>query len=237
MKRTFVALAFFSFTSGHVFAQEICPQFPEPLAVKKPSTDPMVASNGQSRTSTDFNFFTMQGVGNEPGIIFVGDSLTQGDGATSKETSYPKRAIEALDKPRKFVVYAAGGKTSTAIADVFSKETVGAYDIGVIWVGRNNVSQREKIVEDVKQISQKFESKKVLVLGVLKGLRMSEQKGKIGQDIDQINNDLRSAFPNAVLDVRTVLACDDYRDNIHLNDRGYAKVGALVQSEITSRGW
>lgn len=237
MKHTLIGLALFLFTGGHVFAQEICPQYPEPVAVKNPSANPMLTSTGQSRTSTDFSFFTMQGVGEEPGIIFVGDSLTLGNGATSKEMSYPKRTIKAFGEPRRFVVYAAGGKTSTAIAGAFSKETIGANDIGVIWVGRNNVSQREKIVEDVKQISRKFDSKKVLILGVLKGLRMNEQKGKVGQDIDQINNDLRTAFPNTVVDVHTVLACDDYHDNIHLNDRGYAKVGALVQREITLRGW
>lgn len=168
-------------------------------------------------------------------LVFVGDSLTHGQGASSRDFSPPELISKALGE-RKFQAFEKRGLGSTDILSGLDDVAIPADGFGVIWVGRNNTRDPEVIVRDAKAIAEKFGDSH-LVVSVLYA-RFENDKYDKGtfERIKLINSRLKETFGTRYVEVGDTLNCIDYKDDYHLADSGYQKVSREITSALTALG-
>jgi lysophospholipase L1-like esterase len=132
-------------------------------------------------------------------------------------------------------------------------------DINVLWIGRNNFHDADRVVADVAASIQYVRSRRVIVLSVING----EDEGKIRmlryKQIIALNQRLATLPGATFLDVRArlIAAYDHFSpkdvlchsldipppslrvngDGLHLNDAGYEIVARAVAQVIQQKGW
>lgn len=127
-----------------------------------------------------------------------GDSFTAG--------LFPDDLAALLDRP----VFngGVGGETSVQILARIMADTVHRKDAAVLWIGRNNFGDPERVKADIARAVASLENPDhhFVVLSIVNGDTPSEWLG--GPDyatIAQLNADLAAAYPGRFLDVRSLL--------------------------------
>lgn len=194
-------------------------------------------------------------------LVCFGDSLTQGARNMGKSplattTNYPS----VLQSMLKRIVYNGGisGQTSSEIRERAESDNVMNAAVNVIWAGRNNFLEFDTVLSDIDRIVKHLTHQRYVVMSVLNGDYLSEEKGMSGYDsLIRLNTELASRYGSRFLDIRRVLisaadptnekdAMDVKRDvvpgslrsdTIHMNDKGDAIVGKAVAEFIQSKGW
>ncbi|MDF3077701.1 MAG: hypothetical protein K0S09_1590 [Sphingobacteriaceae bacterium] len=179
-----------------------------------------------------------------------GDSLTEGGGVTMPEFKYPAQ----LQKLSGYHVYngGVGGQTSTQIKTRMLAAADKKEDNAIIWAGTNNFWEPEVVKADIAAMVAFLSHKRFLVLPVING--SSYPKGSSSYNtIMKINSDLKAAYPDNFLDVRSYLisqsdgsALDELSkandvippslksDKIHLNDKGYTVLAAYIYKNFAA---
>ncbi|PTQ90743.1 SGNH/GDSL hydrolase family protein [Agitococcus lubricus] len=127
--------------------------------------------------------------------------------------------------------------------------------IGIIWVGRNNAAQTERVLSDIELIVNQFKhhQSSYLILTVLNGQGEGVNTG-IHTKILELNRRLIATYGQQVLDIRQVLV-DSYRqddavdinnyqqdivpqslrkDGLHLNAQGNQIVAQAIYNKLTA---
>lgn len=170
-------------------------------------------------------------------LVFVGDSLTAGAGATTLRHAYPEQ-LSGLLGDRRFEVIARGGADSDTILADFEGRAIPEDAVTLIWVGRNNYINPLQVVGDIARIVELLPNKRFLVLSILKGAYANEAPGQPGSAaIDSLNAALEQQYSYRFLPVGQSITAADRTDNIHLNDVGYAEIAAEVKANLQAKGW
>lgn len=128
-----------------------------------------------------------------------------------------------------------------------------------IWVGRNNASDAQDVIDNVADIVSSLKNKAVryLVLSVLNGAGEVSGTSAHANIVQNINAFLSSTYPDNYIDIRQVLidAYDSTQsqdtqdrandtipsslrsDSVHLNQSGYDVVAASVNDFLRNKGW
>lgn len=172
-------------------------------------------------------------------VVFYGDSLTAGAGA-SPGRDYANLVARFFDAAS--VMIAAGGATSTEIAELAQGAGAPRADTALLWLGRNNYAEPETVVADVARTVALLGSvTRFRVLGVISSSEDEERPGTPRANaIDDLNERLRTRYGSRFIDVARVLderaggrAAPSVRsDHVHLNDRGHALVAASVIASL-----
>lgn len=186
-------------------------------------------------------------------IACWGDSLTQGAGGTP----YPavlQKAVQAAG----LKVYngGIGGQTSVQIRERFLAAPDKFNDIVVIWAGRNNYSDPDRVLHDVAQMVDAVKTDRFLVLSVLN--MNTEVKGSGAHAVIlEINKALAQRYQEHFYDIRAELVgmyrqgdAADVKDHdndvppsslrsdgIHLNAAGYQFVAQKIHDLLLARQW
>ncbi|SMD20710.1 SGNH/GDSL hydrolase family protein [Rhizobium sp. RU36D] len=230
MKILLCSMLLISISTVCAAAQQSCPRIP-------PSPQAPLA-NPPKKNPPAPELSVVRGDGENPTLVFLGDSLTAGDGASAPDKRFPYVVAHSFDKPRAFESYARGGLTSTTIADLFQHIPVPEESVVIIWIGRNNTERPDVIVNDVTRAVSHISGRRFIVLSVLHALYDTAMPG--GADFakfKKINDALSAAFPENFLAVGLDLVCADRKDNTHPNDNGYSKVAHQVAAELKKRNW
>ena len=130
-------------------------------------------------------------------------------------------------------------------------------DIVLFWMGKNNTHEKQTILDDIDACIRRLTpgNNRFLVLSITTA---PEYIGTLGYDaIIDINNTLKSIYPDNYVDVQNVLVnsfnpeiprdVTDYMngtipysllsDPIHLNEKGYEIVAKTVYEELISKNW
>lgn len=179
-----------------------------------------------------------------------GDRLTAGAGTTLLH-DFPSQIT--LIYGRNVYNRGFGGARSTEILEQFYKESKESDNI-IIWIGRNNFSQTDQILADIRSMVAKS-SGHFLVLGILNADAEGERRGERGwQQINTLNSHLKTEYGDKFVPIREILIgaaspsdTDDVAkdvvprslrsDVIHLNDEGEAIVAYHVEAKLREKGW
>ena len=185
-----------------------------------------------------------------------GDSLTMGHGTDMSNQPYPARlaAMQARDVRNRGV---AGDTSSQILTRILAPAADGDRTcVALLWMGRNNFTQTDQIVADVRAAVDYQTSAQVLVLSllnadgetrgtqfhdrvILANERLSQMYGKRFVDVRQALIDAADPqSPDDAADVAAGIIPRSLRvDTVHLNPRGYDIVARKVADTITSLGW
>lgn len=188
------------------------------------------------------------------GLVFPGDSFTNGTGASSYNTRYPTLVANSFSRPRSFVNAGIGGETSSQIltrVQAFSANYKTATQ--VIWAGRNNYTDTVQVKADIAAMIAAVGHSRFLVLGILPN---SGQTAPDLATLTQLNADLATTYGaqfiptlaplqaannGSVQDLADVAAgytpTSLRSDALHLNDAGYAVIAPLVYALLATYGW
>ena len=194
-----------------------------------------------------------------PGLLFMGDSLTGGTGATGVPTQYPTVCANTTTRGRWFLNSGVGGDTSTQIKTrmlALNAEYLKA--TAVIWAGRNNYTSPATVQADIAAMIAALPHSRYVVLSIINGDYANEYVGGANYDtIIALNAALAATYGSRYIDVRTPLVAaggpsgsspdpTSYArdippvgirlDNIHLLDAGQAIVAATVAARLASLG-
>ncbi|MDQ0322422.1 lysophospholipase L1-like esterase [Pararhizobium capsulatum DSM 1112] len=216
--------------SGTLSAQEVCDWPPAPAAKAKLAAQPPPMPT---------SFPVVGGAGAKPELIFLGDSLTKGAGATNQSLAFPAITLGSLDGERRaYRVLALGGHKSTIITNLFLKERIPKKSVVIAWVGRNNFDDFDGVTRDISRISAFLGDRNYLFLAILRAGNKKEAAGTPrGEQLTHVNEWLKKIYPDNFIDVNEEIKCDDRADPVHLNDKGYAKVAAKVARVLMAKGW
>lgn len=196
-------------------------------------------------------------------ITTWGDSLTDGQ-PFPRSDSYPTQ-LGAIFPERVVTNEGIGGETSTEVVARLLADTTHRHDITVIWVGRNNLQEPDRIQSDVLEAIKALGSNRYIVLSILNGdFYGTEAKGSPGYDnIISLNRSFALRYPNNFVDIRSYLVSlynpsdpqdvlDHARDIppsslrahwnggidlLHLSPEANGKVAARVAEFIEARRW
>lgn len=180
-------------------------------------------------------------------VVFPGDSLTQGTGASTTANAYPY----LISRDNNITVNNLGisGETSTQIATRFLAANKIFRDCTeVIWVGRNNPNTAATVIADIESIRKSLTHKRFVVLSVINSATETAGSGSTYTNIIALNAALAAQYPDNYIDVRTALvtasggANDAINaswtlDNLHLLDVGYTLVSQLVSAFLKAKKW
>lgn len=225
-----------------VAAEEYCDPWQPPAppavaiaaeaAVPAPPPAVAVAPAAPRLPPTAFTPTGADGIG--PSLIFLGDSLTEGAGATAPEFAYPALVAGA----RAFTVYASAGQTSTVLSSIFKGVDLPEDAVVIIWMGRNNFRDTAVVLHDIANTVEQIGDRHYLVLGMISGRYYSEQPGREGfAAMSILNGALAAAYPHNFVPLGDDLLCSDRVDAIHLGDDGQRKIADTVGAAIAARGW
>jgi hypothetical protein len=192
------------------------------------------------------------------GLVFMGDSLTAGTGATNATFAYPAIAAAAFNPDRWFLNSGVGGNTSSQVLTRYlALDAEAKMQTLIIWVGRNNYADTAQIISDIDAMIAEAGHDRYLVLNVLKA-SIDDTEFSIPQ-INTTNAALLSNYGGKCLDILGYLVSlgapggahpdavayaggyppDDVSvdTGVHLNDLGYGYVGAFVANVIKARRW
>ncbi len=194
-------------------------------------------------------------------IVCWGDSLTFGAGVQTDGGRYPK-VLSRLFTPSRPVRNAGiGGESSTQVAARMLADPRSREGVAVIWAGRNNYDDPNRVRADLRAMAARCG--RSLVLSILNADVPEEHRGRPGhRAIRALNDALRDEHGHRFLDVRGPLVerglamnglvptaqdradiVDDVpaqalrADHIHLNDAGQAVIATLVRDALLARGW
>jgi lysophospholipase L1-like esterase len=193
-------------------------------------------------------------------LVFPGDSLTAGTGASSTATQYPSVVASSYSRARSFINEGVGGETSTQIKDrVVAFNLARLSSTQIIWAGRNNYTSPTTVKADIAAMIAAFGHTRYLVLSIINGDYASEYAGEADYlTLTGLNSDLAALYGARFVDVRTPLVAlgapggfaanpTDYArdippsgvrlDNVHLLDAGHAVVAAAVYAKLLANGW
>lgn len=153
------------------------------------------------------------------GLIFAGDSLTDGQGASTGNTGardavtgkkdYPSQLYDLLGG--KYLVRNAGvaGNTSTQImARLRDDSTYYGRTVG-IWAGRNNYTAPTTVKADIaSMVTQaiKFSEGRFFIMSILHRMDGTEDKGSsIYNAVETLNSELKALYPNNFVDISRIL--------------------------------
>lgn len=98
-----------------------------------------------------------------------------------------------------------GGRTSTFIRDQFLAG-MNKDRTNIFWVGRNNVTRYESVIEDVKTMVNALGTQKFIVMSVLNGAYAGEYRGQSAYTkFITIGEKLKQIFPDNYVDIRTAI--------------------------------
>ena len=184
-------------------------------------------------------------------VVGWGDSFTSG-----AEGSWIKQ-FETLSGVNT-ISRGVGGQTSTQVATRFFAEPSLRGEFTVIWVGRNNYSDPNRIKSDIARMVSSLTTQNYLILGITNGdFGGYESIGAAGigyKFITGINNDLKAIYGSHFIDIRRILVnahnsrllkdkSDFARDivpsslrvdNIHLNAAGNKIVANNIFTAYTT---
>ncbi|WP_460638170.1 SGNH/GDSL hydrolase family protein [Larkinella harenae] len=182
-------------------------------------------------------------------IVGWGDSLTQGVGGTPYLT-----ALEQLTG-YKTINAGIAGQTSTQIAQrMLADKEKHSYNT-IIWVGRNNYLEPDKIKSDIAEMVAALGHKRYLILGIINGSIPVLNEQVFGQGhraITQLNVDLGNIYgdhyinihayllsqynPGSIKDIadhtNDVVPASLRSDELHLNTAGYMKVAQRINQSL-----
>jgi len=194
-------------------------------------------------------------------IVCWGDSLTFGAGVQTNGGRYPTVMGRLFAPPRAVRNAGIGGETSTQVARRMLSDPRSREGVAVIWAGRNNYDDPNRVRADLKAMAARCE--RSLVLSIINADVPEEHRGRPGyRAIRALNDALRDDHGFRFLDVRGPLVerglamnglnptaqdradiVDDVpartlrADHIHLNDAGQAVIAVLVHDALVARGW
>ena len=196
-------------------------------------------------------------------IAAWGDSLTDGQPFTRAE-AYTTR-LAALFPDRVVLNRGVGGETSSQILARMRADTSHRHDVTVLWMGRNNYADPERVLLDVGAAVKSLGTDRFVVLSILNGdFGGYEAKGAPGyQTIMDINRQLVFRYPTHFLDIRAFLVSlydpsdpVDVRnhqedispsslrahwnggiDAVHLSPEGNERVAERIAQFIAKKGW
>ena len=209
---------------GAAGAQERCDPWQAPPVVAKPAPTSPVAPPPPPQ------FYGISGGSTGPEIVLLGDSLT---------TNHFGLSVAKAFGDREYRVYAIGGKNAQVLSSLFEKETIPPDAVAVIWLGRNNnPADPATLLAGIKAAVAHVPSGKYLVLSVLSGRNPDEQPGGTRRAlIDALNDAIRTVYGDRFIEVRPLLTCSDFEDDIHLLHVGHEKVARAVSDAMLARGW
>ncbi|GAB3938878.1 SGNH/GDSL hydrolase family protein [Larkinella terrae] len=178
-----------------------------------------------------------------------GDSLTEGIGGTPY--------LVELEKLTGYQTFNGGkaGETSTQVAKrMLADKEKYSYNT-IIWVGRNNYLEPEKIKADIASMVAALGHKRYLVLGIINGHfgGTNEQVFGAGHEaITKLNGELYEIYRDHYINIHTYLLSqydpslytdivdhtDDVipgslrSDELHLNTKGYQKVAERINQSF-----
>ncbi len=164
-------------------------------------------------------------------IVCLGDSLTQGIGAT-KGHDYPSLLSQVLGRP---VINAGvdGDETADALkrleSDVLAKDP----RVVIVELGANDFLDKqplEQAFENLDEIVRRIESHGAMV--VLVGLAPGSLGDALQPSYDAIINKYHVAFVPKVLDDVITNPTLKSNDHLHPNDRGYALIGERIERVV-----
>lgn len=160
-------------------------------------------------------------------IMAVGDSLTEGIGATSKQTSY----IGILQKRLNITIDNKGvsGATSMDVLRRLPRDILPAHpDIVILFIGSNDYLQQvpeQETFQNLRTIISRLQENGVLV--VLIGARGGALHDTFADDFAALAQQSGSAFVPKILD--GILGDPKFMtDQVHPNDAGYMKIADKI---------
>jgi lysophospholipase L1-like esterase len=172
-------------------------------------------------------------------LVFVGDSLTLGVGASEPTANMPAR-VSALfgGAGRRFKVLGVQGAMAPTMRDAVLREKLQPADVVVIWLGRIGAANPETLPA-IREITAHVPGGRYLVLSVIRRVDYTyEQPGtRAYEAVTRLNADLASDFGDHFVVVGEDVGRADHSDEMNLNDHGYAKIAKTVFDALTARGW
>jgi lysophospholipase L1-like esterase len=172
-------------------------------------------------------------------LLFVGDSLTLGIGASNPHRNMPGDVSAAFGEGgRRFKVLAVQGATALLMRDAYFREALQPGDVTVIWLGRSGVTNPTTLPA-IRDIAAHAPGGRYLVLSILPRVYYAYEKpgSRTYAAVMKLNADLAGAFGDRILPVGADIGPADHSDELHLNDIGYAKVAKIVFDAVQARGW
>ena len=172
----------------------------------------------------------------DPAIVYWGDSLTAGSGATSGH-DFP--SLIAFLYHRRSLNLGVAGETSRQIRDRFlARAKPRGPEAVVIWAGRNNTGQPARIESDIRDMIDSLNpDSKFLEFGVISAADPGEQRGADEYDLIMgLNAKLAAAYGARFVPIHEILMAAGNR-RLHLDDAGQAVVAAAVESAMAANGW
>lgn len=191
-------------------------------------------------------------VGDEPTIVWLGDSLTQGS-LGERNDNIPNAPYERLKKlvaPIPVEGYGLYGYDTYYIFDTYyiykgyldewnNYHGVDINNIYVIWVGSNDWvnsgkanSETQPVINEIDKFLTDFgDVEKYVVIG-------TTSRYEIGDLYLSINNDLRAHYGEHYLDIISVI--DEYgysEDQVHLSQASYDAVAEAVFRKLKTLGY
>jgi lysophospholipase L1-like esterase len=193
-------------------------------------------------------------------LVFTGDSLTAGTGASAAAARFPNVVANAPTRGRWFHNGGGGGDSSTTIKNrLLAYNADFLYGTQIIWAGRNNYSDPTTVKSDIAAMVAGLSHSRYLILSIINGDYAGEYLGGAEHGmITTLNTDLATLYGSRFVDVRAPLVAlgapgaaqenaTDYghdvppsgarSDSIHLDDDGYDLVGDTVYAKLVALGW
>lgn len=207
---------------------------------------------------SDDDFYAAIAVADQSTVLFWGDSLTAGTGASDAAHRFPNAMALLFDPVKEEVNEGVGGESSQQVLTRFLAETWSHKFPAVWWAGRNNYGSGTQVVDDAASFVAACGHNNYLILSIINGDYAGEYQGQANYNIIAgINAQLASTYGERFVDVRTSLVASydpetpqdviDFgndippstlrSDLIHLNDAGYAIVAGQVSSKGAALGF